>query len=413
MRDLEYNEGRRQTIVVVFRLITVRLTQIGERVIRMTKIGQAMAAAIGAVALLVGVAPVTTQAASTQYVTRGQYVEDLLSAVGVLPVPAQLAKQTFTDVPLSSPYFGWVAAAVQDGVTTGMTPTYFGVNKPLTRAQAAAFEIRALGQTQGAQSVTSTSFTDNAQIPSALVGDVGVAARLGLLRGMPNGSFEPNADLTAAQVHDLIAQLNSVDNGGFGWQAVQVGTPATTFGGSHEYNLHQGMNAIVIMTAMMTGVPFSSPVVQHTIDPQYSSTLQGEYDQIAQQWASEDTVPGIVWKPIAASVYVEPNDNALAGAAVLVESVSIQTGQPVVVTQGVGSPVADPVPVKPRSPYMVFDLSQNITPSGDQVGDIQTRYWFWSGVDANARTTPAQAIASFFAVTQGVGGHVVVNAVWR
>ena len=94
------------------------------------------------------VASVTAASAATpSYVTRGQYVEELLTAVGVQP--DSTATQTFSDVPPSSPYFGYVEAAYKAGITTGMVAPsggqrgVFGASQDLDRAEAAAFDLRA------------------------------------------------------------------------------------------------------------------------------------------------------------------------------------------------------------------------------------------------------------------------------
>jgi len=67
-------------------------------------------ALVGVMALTLGSSlPAASAASTTTYVTRGRYVEQLLQAVGIQPDNS--ATQSFSDVPPSYPYFGYVEAA--------------------------------------------------------------------------------------------------------------------------------------------------------------------------------------------------------------------------------------------------------------------------------------------------------------
>lgn len=139
--------------------------------------------------------------------TRGAFIESLLKSLSIKPQYPSTA--TFKDVPSSSPYYGYVEAAAKLGISNGFSNGTFGVNDPLTRAEAAKFEVVAFGDRSVAPLITATKFSDNAQIPTALVGYVGVAAQLGLLHGLPSGAFQPETNLTTAQQADLISQLKT------------------------------------------------------------------------------------------------------------------------------------------------------------------------------------------------------------
>ena len=201
-----------------------------------------------ALGMPLAVIPSVAQAASPPLsktdVTRGQYVEQLLQAVG--DQPASNAQQSFSDVPSSSPYFGWVEAAYKAGITTGTVAPVngrmgvFGLNADLTRAEAAAFDLRAYdsGVATYAQEKSTwyargmfwnpsnpaydgtVSFDDYLDIPTALQGDVYVASSIGLLHGFPDGTFGPQQNLTSAQTADLISQLTAVEatEGPYHWR---------------------------------------------------------------------------------------------------------------------------------------------------------------------------------------------------
>ena len=147
----------------------------------------------------------TMFAQTTIVETRADFVYRLDMQLGIKPVYP--SKPTFSDVPASNAYYGYIEAAVQAGITNGFSNGTFGPTLPLTRAEAAKYEVIAFGKGTVAQGITATSFSDNATIPTALVGYVAEANTLGLLKGFPNGTFQPNAELTTSQEQHLLAQL--------------------------------------------------------------------------------------------------------------------------------------------------------------------------------------------------------------
>lgn len=163
--------------------------------------------ALLASSLLVLSLALAPQSLAASYETRGAFVESLLVALHIQP--QYPTKATFSDVPASSKYYGYVEAAAKLGIASGFSNGSFGVGQPLTRAEAAKFEVVAYGDGSLAGAIHSTRFSDNARIPTALVGYVAVAVKLGLLHGFADGSFQPNGDLTTAQEADLIAQLKT------------------------------------------------------------------------------------------------------------------------------------------------------------------------------------------------------------
>lgn len=156
----------------------------------------------------VGTAGVASAATAVSYETRADFIYRLDMQLGIKPVYP--ATPTFKDVAARSPYYGYIEAAYQAGITNGFSNGTFGPSLPLTRAEAAKYEVIADGQGNAAASITTTMFTDNAQIPTALVGYVAAANKLGLLKGFPNGAFQPNANLTTAQEQHLLTQLAAV-----------------------------------------------------------------------------------------------------------------------------------------------------------------------------------------------------------
>jgi hypothetical protein len=271
-------------------------------------------ALVGVLTLALGSSlPVASAASASTYVTRGQYVEQLLQAVGIQPDNS--AVQNFSDVPPSNPYFGYVEAAYKAGITTGMVaPTgssmgVFGVNQDLNRGEAAAFDLRAYdgGVATYAQNDSvwdagynpnnpayagQVSFLDYAAIPTALQGDVYTASAIGLLHGFTNGDFGPLQNLTSDQTVHLISQLKSVEaiNGAYNWRWIDSNQGTVTE--------PRSVNAMQFLAYAIQGKPFSA--VSSFINQSDAASLQASYAGIQQNWQQDyaSKAPGVTWKVI-------------------------------------------------------------------------------------------------------------------
>lgn len=151
-------------------------------------------------------------AASGTYETREDFIYQLDKSLGIQPVYP--TTPDFADVTPSNPYYGYIEAADQRGITNGIAQGVFGPTLSITRAEAAKYLVIAFGGQSIAAGITSTTFKDNAEIPTALVGYVGAAAQLHLMEGYPTGYFYPDNDLTITQegylIQHLLAAMSSV-----------------------------------------------------------------------------------------------------------------------------------------------------------------------------------------------------------
>lgn len=169
------------------------------------------AASILAVSMMLGTGLGAAGAASgATVVTRAQWVYTFGVANHVVPVYP--ATPTFSDVPPSSPYYGYIEAEYQAGWIAGVGGGLFDPNGTLTRTQIAKIEVTALGDASAAQALmtTPTSFADNAQIPSWGLGYVAEAVKLGLVKGYPNNTFAPNQAITTADEPYFLSQYQAV-----------------------------------------------------------------------------------------------------------------------------------------------------------------------------------------------------------
>ena len=145
--------------------------------------------------LMTGITP--TRFKPNDPITRAQVVRQLYREAGSPPVGA-LPPHGFTDVP------GWVEDAVRwakaNTIATGITPTTFVPNDPITRAQVVRMKYRLAGE----PAVVSLPLHGFSDVPPWVEDAVRWGANtdnpLPLLTGYDNGTFRPNLDITRAQV---------------------------------------------------------------------------------------------------------------------------------------------------------------------------------------------------------------------
>ena len=131
--------------------------------------------------------------------TRAQIVTFLYAAAGKPDFEA--GENPFTDVKEGKWYYDAVMWAVKTGVTGGMKPDYFGVNETCTRAQAVTFLYAMLGKP--AFEAGENPFTD---VPEDkwFYEPVMWAVQNGVTGGTTATTFSPNAKCTRAQIVTFI-----------------------------------------------------------------------------------------------------------------------------------------------------------------------------------------------------------------
>ncbi|MBO4938475.1 MAG: leucine-rich repeat protein [Oscillospiraceae bacterium] len=127
--------------------------------------------------------------------TRGQFVTFLWRAAGE-PEPTT-ADNPFTDVEPGQFYSKAVLWAVEKGITTGLSPTTFGVNDPCTRAQVVTFLHRFAGKP--VPSITDNPFDD---VESGQFYSTAIlwAVEEGITNGLDANTFGVNVPCNRAQV---------------------------------------------------------------------------------------------------------------------------------------------------------------------------------------------------------------------
>ncbi len=132
--------------------------------------------------------------------TRAQFVKMFVVTLGLASVPGGTV---FTDVPADAWYAPYVSAAVQAGLVTGVTSTTFEPDAAVTREEVAVLLTRAL-QLSG---TVTLSFSDRGEIAPWARSGVEAAVAAGYLNGFPDGTFQPTAPMTRAQVATLLARV--------------------------------------------------------------------------------------------------------------------------------------------------------------------------------------------------------------
>lgn len=115
----------------------------------------------------------------------------------------------FKDVKRTAKDYNYLVSAVDKGIITGTTKTTFDPEGYLTRQQAAAILVRALGlETKAPDPIYKTNYRDDAQIYDYARDAVYVATELGLMTGdTTTGRFNPKQHLTRAQAAAIIVRF--------------------------------------------------------------------------------------------------------------------------------------------------------------------------------------------------------------
>jgi len=165
-------------------------------------------------------------AASPQGVTRAQFIYEFDRTANIQPVYPQVPD--FTDVPSTSPYYGYIEASLKAGIVSGVTATKFEPNAALTREEIAKIEVLALGDGQAAKALASqaSTFKDDPYIAAWARGYINEAVKLGLISGYPNGYFRPAQAITVADTPHFL-QKYATSQGSQGTWSLTVSPSAT------------------------------------------------------------------------------------------------------------------------------------------------------------------------------------------
>lgn len=117
-------------------------------------------------------------------------------------------KAIFSDLDLKDPRYLYVERAFQKGIIKGVNAAEFKPDNALTRAEAVAILVRALGLEHRAPVPGfKTSYVDDSSIPNWARDSVYVAGEIGLVYGDQNNRFNPAKAMTRAEASALIIRF--------------------------------------------------------------------------------------------------------------------------------------------------------------------------------------------------------------
>ncbi len=149
----------------------------------------------------------------------------------------------------------FISTANANGIVSGYSDTEFGPNDPITREQMAVMIVKAAGwKAAGAAKV----FPDDASISAWAKEAVSTASAQGVIKGRPDGNFDPKANATRAEAAVVIS--GTLDVKAAPEKPVDISTldKAGTYGpasGSQEINGNVTISAsgVILQNAVITG----------------------------------------------------------------------------------------------------------------------------------------------------------------
>lgn len=114
----------------------------------------------------------------------------------------------FKDLGMTHPDYKYVKSGVDKKIVTGISRDLFGPNQSLTRAQAIAIMVRALGfENRAPNPGYMTAFSDDRSIPSWAKDSIYIAREINLVEGDSSNRVNPNKSLTRAEASTLIVRF--------------------------------------------------------------------------------------------------------------------------------------------------------------------------------------------------------------
>lgn len=150
--------------------------------------------------------------------TRAEFTKAVMRACDIRPQMQEKSRTTtrnkvaevsvFKDVDIGDPDYEYIKEAVAKGIISGESKDYFRPGNPLTRAEAVAILIRALGFEGNAPTPGYyTMFSDDREIPSWARDSIYVAKETGLITGDEYNRANPEKVLTRAEASALLVNF--------------------------------------------------------------------------------------------------------------------------------------------------------------------------------------------------------------
>ncbi|KKB40951.1 S-layer homology domain-containing protein [Bacillus thermotolerans] len=146
---------------------------------------------------------------------RFQFTVGVLKATDIRVLEEQESKRAprkaiFDDLDPKHKDYPYIESAYEKGISNGFSADKFMPNGALTRVQAVAMLVRALGMEERAPAPGyQTSYADNNSIPLWAKDSVYVATELGLVHGNNQNRFNPYQEMTRAEASAMLVRFLS------------------------------------------------------------------------------------------------------------------------------------------------------------------------------------------------------------
>ena len=141
-------------------------------------------------------------------VTRAEFVKMLSLLMGIEPLENRAAP--FVDVSGNEWHAGYLSAAVASGLVMGGADGLFRPDDPISRQEVSILLARSVnvGEAPGGTAQGDVSgFSDAEEIPRWAREAASIVTGLGIVKGLPDGSFRPGAATTRAEAAVMLARL--------------------------------------------------------------------------------------------------------------------------------------------------------------------------------------------------------------
>ena len=129
-------------------------------------------------------------------ITRAELTKIL---VKVLNLPVDETETTFNDVPAIAWYAGYTSAASRAGLVKGYEDGSFSPDRLVTREELSVVLVRGLEITAQPDADPGCPFSDAGMVSSWAKDFIPIAAGCGLVHGYPDGTFQPQGQVTRAE----------------------------------------------------------------------------------------------------------------------------------------------------------------------------------------------------------------------
>ncbi|MEK4250560.1 S-layer homology domain-containing protein [Paenibacillus sp. FSL W7-1287] len=147
----------------------------------------------------------TSQFAPNESITREEFVTLIVRALGL---ELKDSETKFADVALDSSYATYIAAAHKAGLINGKGNDSFDPRSTISREEMAVVLLRAYQHANGeASAAAQHSFADEHEMSHWAKANISLAYELGLIQGLGNNRFAPQAELTRAEATQAIMNL--------------------------------------------------------------------------------------------------------------------------------------------------------------------------------------------------------------